>query len=121
VGVSRHEHVKKIIVREGLLLAWLNRAFEVPLLIPNSDKRHGDLFAFFEAPSPSDPVPRNTATDDTIGSSRVAAHRRHAAEKPGVSATFVEQEKRNDLVKAIAAAAAATGTPVPTYHGNYSP
>jgi hypothetical protein len=49
--ISRHEHVKKIIAREGLLLAWLNCAFEAPLLIPNSDKRPGDLFAFLEAPS----------------------------------------------------------------------
>jgi hypothetical protein len=30
------------------------------------------------------------------------------------SATFTEQEKRNDLANAIAAAAAAAGTPVPT-------
>jgi hypothetical protein len=101
--VSRHEHVKKIIAREGLLLAWLNCDFEVPLLIPNSDKRPGDLFACLEAPSPSDAVPRNTAMDVTIRSSRVAARRRHPAEKPGGSATLAAQEKRNDLAKAIAA------------------
>jgi hypothetical protein len=56
----------------------------------------------------------NTAIDVPIRSSRVAARRRHAAETPGESATFVEQEKRNDLAKAIAAAAAAAGTPVPS-------
>jgi hypothetical protein len=108
--VSRHEHVKNIIAREGLRAAGLNCAFEVPMLIPNSDKRPGDLFACLEAPSPSDPVPRITVMDVTIRSSRVAARRRHAAEKPGGSATFAEQEKRNGLAKAIVAAAAAAGT-----------
>jgi hypothetical protein len=81
--VSRLEHVKKIFAREGLRAAGLNCALEVPLLIPNCDKRPGDLFVCLEAPSPSDPVPRNTAMDVTIRSSRVAAGRRHAAEKPG--------------------------------------
>jgi hypothetical protein len=69
---------------------------------------------------PSDPVPRNTAMV-TIRSSRVAARRRHAAEKPGGSATFAEQEKRNDLAKSIAAAAAAAGTPVPTFLWEFHP
>jgi hypothetical protein len=81
--VSRLEHVKKIFAREGLRAAGLNCAFEVPMLIPNCKKRPGDLFVCLEAPSPSDPVPRNTAMDVTIRSSRVAAGRRHAAEKPG--------------------------------------
>jgi hypothetical protein len=66
-------------------------------------------------------VPHNTATDVTIRCSRVAARRRHAAEKPGGSATFAEQEKRIDLAKAIAAAAAATGTPVPTLSWDFQP
>jgi hypothetical protein len=70
---------------------------------------------------PWDPVPRNTAMDVTIRSSRVAARRRHAAEKPGGSATFAEQEKRNDLAKSIAAAAAAAGTPVPTLSCEFHP
>jgi hypothetical protein len=90
------------------------------MLIPNSDRRPGDLFACLEAPSPSDPVPRNTVMDVTIRSSRVAARRRHAAEKPGGSATFAEQEKRNDLAKAIVAAVAAAGTLSRLYHGNSS-
>jgi hypothetical protein len=51
-----------------------------------------DLFACLNAPSPSDPVPRNAAMDVTIPSSRVAARQRHAAGKPGGSATFAEQE-----------------------------
>jgi hypothetical protein len=38
------------------------------------------------------PVPRNTAIVVTVRVSRVAARRRHAAEKPGGSATFAEQE-----------------------------
>jgi hypothetical protein len=67
------------------------------MVIPHGDKRPGDLFACLKAPSPSDPVPRNTVMDVTTRSSRVAARRRHAAEKPGGSASFAEQEKRNDL------------------------
>jgi hypothetical protein len=67
------------------------------MLIRNSDKRSGDLFACLEAPSRSDHVPRNTAIDVTIRSSRVAGRRRHAAEKPGGSATVSEQEKRSNL------------------------
>jgi hypothetical protein len=91
------------------------------MLIPNIDRRLGDLLACLEAPNPSAPVPRNTAMGVTIRSSRVAARRRHAAEKPGGSATFSEQEKRNDLVKAIAAAAAAAQAPLSRiYHGNSS-
>jgi hypothetical protein len=43
--ISRHEHVKKIIAREGLRAAGLNCAFEVLILISNSDKRPDDLFA----------------------------------------------------------------------------
>jgi hypothetical protein len=118
--VSRHEHVTKIIAREGLRAAGLDCAFEVPMLIPNSDRRPGDLFACLEAPYPSAPVPRNTAIDVTIRSSRVAARRRHTAEKPGESATFAEREKHDDLEKAIAAAAAAAAqSPLSRiYHGN---
>jgi hypothetical protein len=44
----------------------------------------------------------------------VSTRRRHAAEKPGGSATFAEQEKRKDLAKTTEAAAATAGTPVPT-------
>jgi hypothetical protein len=118
--VSRPEHVKAI-AREGLRAAGLNCAFEVPKLIPNSDRRPGDLFACLEAPYPSAPVPRNTSMDVTIRSSRVAARWRPAAEKHGGSATFAEQEKRNDLSKAIAAAAAAAHSPLSRiYHGNSS-
>jgi hypothetical protein len=84
------------------------------MLIPNSDKRPGDLFACLEAPSPSDPVPRNTAMDVTIRSSRVAARRRHAAEKPGGSGNF------DDLARAIAAVAG-TPTPVPTLSWELQP
>jgi hypothetical protein len=91
------------------------------MLIPNSEKRHDDLFACLEAPSPLDVVPRNTTMDVTIRSSRVAARRRHAAEKPGGSATFAEQETRNDHAKAIAAAATAAGTPVPTLSWDFQP
>jgi hypothetical protein len=47
----------------------------------------------------------------------VAARRRHVAEKPGGSATFSEQEKRNDLAKAIAAAAAAADPRFRLGHG----
>jgi hypothetical protein len=60
----------------------------------------GDMFACLEVPSPSNPVLRNTAMDVTIRSLRVTARRRHAAEKPGGSATFSEQEEHNDLTKA---------------------
>jgi hypothetical protein len=88
------------------------------MLMSNSDKRPGDLFACLEAPSPSYPVPRNTAMDVTIQSSRIAARWRHATEKPGASAPFAEQEKRNDLAKAIAAVAAAAVTPVRSYLGH---
>jgi hypothetical protein len=119
--VSRHDHIKHIIGRERLNAAGINFAFEVPMLIPHSDKRPGDLFACLEAPSPSNPVPRNTAIDVTVRSSRVAARRRHAAEKPGGSATFAEQEKRNDLKKAIAAASAAAATQVPTLSWDFQP
>jgi hypothetical protein len=62
------------------------------MLIPNSGKRPGNLLACLEEPSTSSPLPRNTAMDVTIRSSRVAARRRHAAEKPGGSATFAEKE-----------------------------
>jgi hypothetical protein len=117
--VSRHEHITMISIRESLRAAGLNCALEVPMLIPHSDKRPGDLFACLGR-HPSNPVPRNTAMDVTIRSSRVAARRRHAAEKPGGSATFAEQEKRNDLAKAIAAAAAAAGTRSPLYDGTSS-
>jgi hypothetical protein len=54
-----------------------------------------------------------------IRSSRVAARRRHAAEKPGRSATFAAQAKRNDIAKSIATAAAAAGTPVPTLSSDF--
>jgi hypothetical protein len=119
--VSRHDHIKNIIGREGLNTAGINFAFEVPMLIPHSDKRPGDLFACLEAPSLSNPVPRNTAIDVTLRSSRIAARRRHAAEKPGGSAPFAEQEKRNDLRKAIAAASAAAATQVPTLSWDFQP
>jgi hypothetical protein len=119
--VSRYGHVKTIIAREGLRAAGLNCAFEVPMRIPNSDKRPDDLFACFEAQSPSDRVPRNTAMYVTSRSLCVAARRRHAAEMPGGSATFAELEKLNDLAKAIAAAAAAAGTPVPTLSWEFQP
>jgi hypothetical protein len=59
--------------------------------------------------------------DVTIRTSRVVARRRHAAEKPRGSATFAEQEKRNDLAKAIAAAPAAAGTPVPNLSWDFQP
>jgi hypothetical protein len=91
------------------------------VLIPNSDKRYGDLFECLGALSPSDPVPRNTAIDVTIRYSCVAARRRHAAEKPGGSATFAEQEKRNDFSKAIADAATVAVTPVPTVSWEFQP
>jgi hypothetical protein len=48
--------------------------------------------------------------DVIIRSLSVAARRRHAAEKPGGTATFAGQEKRSDLAKAIAGAAAVAGT-----------
>jgi hypothetical protein len=38
-SVSRHEHARKIIAREALRAAGLNCVFEIPMLIPNSDKR----------------------------------------------------------------------------------
>jgi hypothetical protein len=119
--VSRREHINNIIGREGLNAAGINFAFEVPMLIPQSDKRPGDLFACLDAPSPSNPERRNTAIDVTVRSSRVAARRRHAAEKPGGSATFAEQEKRNDLKKSIAAASAAAATQVPTLSWDFQP
>jgi hypothetical protein len=53
-------------------------------------------------------------------SPRVLVHRRQAAEKPGGSATFAEQEKRNDLAKGIAAAAAAAGPLSRLYSGTSS-
>jgi hypothetical protein len=84
------------------------------MLIPHSDERPGDLYTCLEAPFPSNPVPCNTAMDVSIRSSRVAARRRHAAETPGGSGKIAEQEKRNDLANAIAAAAAAAGTPIPS-------
>jgi hypothetical protein len=46
--VSCHDYFKKVIAREGLRAAGLNCAFEVPMLIPNSEKRPGDLFACLE-------------------------------------------------------------------------
>jgi hypothetical protein len=112
--VSRHEHFKNIIGREGLLAAGINFAFEVPMLIPHRDKRPGDLFACLEAP------PRQTLCRAILRymwaarASCVAARRRHATEKPGSLAKFAEQEKRKDLKKAIAAASAAVATQVPT-------
>jgi hypothetical protein len=57
--VSRHENLGKIVGREGLPAAGLNCALEVPMLIHHDDKQPGDLFAFLEAPSPSNPVLRN--------------------------------------------------------------
>jgi hypothetical protein len=45
---SGHEHLKKIIGREGLRAAGIYSAFEVPMLIPHSDKRPGDIFAYLE-------------------------------------------------------------------------
>jgi hypothetical protein len=117
--VFRLEHIKKILARIGLRAAGLSCALEIPMLIPKVDKRPGDLFACMEAPSHSDHAPHKTAREVTIRNSRVAARRRHAAEKPGGSATFAEQEKRNDLANAITAAAAAAGIPVPTLSWNF--
>jgi hypothetical protein len=57
----------------------------------------------------------------TIRSSRVAAGRRHAADKPRGSATFSDHVKRNGLAKAIAASAAAAGTPVATLPWDFQP
>jgi hypothetical protein len=59
--------------------------------------------------------------DVMIRSSRVAARRRHAAEKHGGSATFAKREKRNYLAKAIAAASAVAGTRVPTLSWEFQP
>jgi hypothetical protein len=59
--------------------------------------------------------------DVTIRFSRVAASRRHAAEKPGGSVAVAEDGKHDDLVKASAAAAAAAGTPVPTSSWDLQP
>jgi hypothetical protein len=85
--VSWHKHARKVIAREGLPAAGLNCAFEVPMLIPRSEKRPGDLTTCLKA---SDPVPRNTVMDVTLRSSRVAARRRHAEDNPGGSAKFAE-------------------------------
>jgi hypothetical protein len=35
---TRHEHLKKIVGHEGLRVAGLRYSFEVPMLIPHSDK-----------------------------------------------------------------------------------
>jgi hypothetical protein len=72
------------------------------------------LVARFEAPSPSNP-------EVSIRSSRVAASRRHAAERPGGSAIFSEQVKRHDLEKAMATADPAAVTPVPTLSRDTQP
>jgi hypothetical protein len=72
------------------------------------------LVARFEALSPSNP-------GVSIRSSRVAACRRHAAEKPGGSATFSELVKRHDLEKAIATADPAAVAPVPTLSRDTQP
>jgi hypothetical protein len=95
--VSRCDHIKKTIGREDMRAAELERAFEVPMLIPRGAKRPGDLFACLEAPSPSNPVPRTTAMDVTIRSSRAAARRRHAAEKPGGTATVLSRRSAMTL------------------------
>jgi hypothetical protein len=58
--------------------------------------------------------------DVTIRFSHTAARRRHAAENPGGSATFAEQEKRNALVKTIAAGAAAADPQFGIDHGTSS-
>jgi hypothetical protein len=81
--VSRHEHIQNILEREGLRAAGLSCAFEDRMLIPHTDKRPGNLFACLKAPSLSNPAPCNTATNVTIRSSRVAAHRGQVAEQPG--------------------------------------
>jgi hypothetical protein len=80
--MSRRKHLKTTIGREGLRATGLNCAFEVPMLVPHSDKRPSVLFACLEAPSLSNTVPRNTVMDVTIRPSRFAARRRHAAERP---------------------------------------
>jgi hypothetical protein len=113
VWVSRHVRIKKTRERDGLRAASLNCAFEVPMFIPHVTN---DLVICLHAWAPylSNPVARNTAMDVTIRSSRVAARRRHAVGKPGGSASLAEKQKRNDLVKAKASAAAAAEKPVPS-------
>jgi hypothetical protein len=56
----------------------------------------------------------------SIWSSRVAARRWHAAEEPGGSATFAEEEKRHDVARAIEAAAAAS-TPLLSLSWDFQP
>jgi hypothetical protein len=119
--VTRRENIKEIVARERLRAAELNCDFKVRILILLIEKRPGDLVTYLDAPSPSKPAPLNTAMDVIIRSSPVASRRRHAVEKPRRSSSFSEQEKRNDLAKAIAAAAAAVGTPVPTVSWNSRP
>jgi hypothetical protein len=51
----------------------------------------------------------------------VSNSRRHEAGKPGGSATIAEQEKCNDLEKAIASAAAVAGIPVPNLSSDFQP
>jgi hypothetical protein len=42
--VSRYEHIKSLIAGEDLRTAGLDCAFEVPMLIPHSHKRPGDVY-----------------------------------------------------------------------------
>jgi hypothetical protein len=72
VAVLRQDHVKKDMLGEGLREAGLNGAFDVAMLIPHSDKRPGDLFTRLEAPTRSNPIPRNT-TMDPVFTRRCAA------------------------------------------------
>jgi hypothetical protein len=81
--VSRLEHLKKTIGREGLRAAGRNWAFRGHYARASLSERPGDLFPSLEAPCSSNPVPRNTTMDFSIRSSRVAARRRHAVQKPG--------------------------------------
>jgi hypothetical protein len=43
---TRHEHLKKIVGHEGLRVASLRFSFEVPMLIPHSDKWPGNMCAY---------------------------------------------------------------------------
>jgi hypothetical protein len=90
------------------------------MLIPNSENNLVICLRAWRRHPLRTLCPRNTAMDDTIRSSRVAACRRLTVEKPGGSATFAEHEKRNDLAKAIAAAATGAAPLSRSYHGTSS-
>jgi hypothetical protein len=102
--------------REYLRTAELNRAFDVPMLIPHCDKSPGDKFALIRTLYSHLTLCRAIARCTSPSSLHVVGRRRRAAEKPGGSATFAEQEKRNGLAKASAVAAAAESTRFRLYH-----